>query len=231
MEQERVPGRRLLAVAALWAVATAIVYGAIVLLARVIARRFVHAHEGDFSASFLLAAYVLLFAALWIGFGGPRGLSRVLGFRYTNWAHLLLAPVFWLATVLVGAIAAVPFERWLGAPKSNAVPLVQVANDRYATAVVVLTVVLVAPACEEMLFRGGIFGWLRGRVPVLLAAVISAALFAAAHRFAPALVVLFVFGLSAALVYQRTGSTLNTFVMHACQNAVALAAVYSGLVR
>lgn len=227
----RVPGRRLLAVILGWGAATAAVYGLIVLLARLVARAFVRSHLGDFSASFVLAAYLLLFAALWLGFGGWRGLARTLGFRYTSWVYLLLAPVFWLATVLIGAIVAVPFQRWLGPPQSNAVPLIKTAVDPYATVVLVFTVVLLAPACEEMLFRGALFGWLRGRAPVGIAAFVSAALFAAAHRFPPALIVLFVFGLSAALVYQRTGSTLNTFAMHAIQNGVAIAAVYSGLVR
>lgn len=228
---DHVPGRRLLAVILAWAAAAGALYGGIVLVAHVYARRFVHAHNGDFSASFVLAAYLLLFAALWIGFGGRRGLAATLGFRYTSAAHLLLAPVLWLATVLVGAVAAVPFERWLGAPKSNAVPLVRAAGDPYATAVIVLTVVLIAPVCEELLFRGAIFGWLRRYLPVGVAAALSAALFGGAHLFPPALIVLFVFGFSAALVYQWTGSTLNTFVMHACQNAVAIAAVYSGAVR
>ena len=228
---EQVSGRRLLAVVIGWAAAAALVYGTIVLLARVVAPHFVRAHIGDFSASFVLAAYLLLFGALWLGFGGPRGLAGRLGFRYTSAVHLLLAPVAWLATVLVGSILAGPFERWLGAPKSNAVPLVKTASDPYATVVLVLTVVLIAPLCEELLFRGAVFGWLRRYLPVVAAAVLSAAVFSAVHRFPPALVVLFVFGVSAALVYQRTGSTLNTFVMHACQNATAIAAVYGGLAR
>src|SRR5205807_5765800 len=82
---EQVPGRRLLAVILAWALATAGVYGLIVLLARVVARAFVRSHEGDFSASFLLAAYLLLLGALWAGFGGRAGLARTLGFRYTSW--------------------------------------------------------------------------------------------------------------------------------------------------
>ena len=228
---EHVSGRRLLAVVAAWALAAGAVFGFILLLSRVLAHRFVHEHAGDFDASFLLAIYALLLAALWIGFGGRRGLAATLGFRYTSWVHLLLAPVVWLVTIVVGALLALPFERWLGAPKSNAVPLVQAARDPYATVVIVFTVVLLAPVCEELLFRGALFGWLRRHLPVALAAVLSAAVFAAAHRYAPALVLLFVAGLSTAIVYQRTGSTLNTFVIHATQNLVALAAVYAGAVR
>jgi CAAX protease family protein len=228
---DHVPGRRLLAAIAAWAVAGAAVYGVIVVLAKALPHRYAHAHAGDFEASFLLALYALLFAALWVAFGGARGLAGTLGFRYTSWIHLLLAPVFWAVTIVVGALLAVPFERWLGAPKSNAAPLVEAATDPYATAVIAFTVVLLAPMCEELLFRGAIFGWLRGHVPVAAAAVLSAALFAVAHRFPPALVLLFVAGLSMAIVYERTGSTLNTFVMHMTQNAVALVAVYSGVAR
>jgi membrane protease YdiL (CAAX protease family) len=228
---EQVSGRRLGVVILAWAAASAAVYGLIVLFARVVARQFVRQHEGDFSAGFVFALYVLLFAALWIGFGGPRGLVRTLGFRFTSIGHLLLAPVLWLATVLAGTLLAVPFQRWLGAPKSNAVPLVKSATDPYATAMLVFTVVLLAPLCEELVFRGGVFGWLRRYLPVGVAAALSAAAFSGVHRFLPALIVLFVFGFSAALVYQRTGSTLNTFVMHACQNSLAIAAVYAGFAR
>lgn len=228
---EHVSGRRLLAVVLAWALAAGAVFGFILLLSRVVAHRFIRQHVGDVNASFLLVIYALLLAALWIGFGGRRGLAATLGFRYTSWVHLLLAPVVWLVTIVVGGLLTLPFERWLGAPKSNAVPLVQAARDPYATVVVVFTVVLLAPVCEELLFRGALFGWLRRRVPVAVAAVLSAALFAAAHRFPPALVLLFVAGLSTAFFYQRTGSTLNSFVIHATQNLVALVAVYAGAAR
>jgi membrane protease YdiL (CAAX protease family) len=35
-----------------------------------------------------------------------------------------------------------------------------------------------------------------------------------------------VFGVTAALIYQYTGSTLVTFLMHAGQNTIAVAAAY-----
>ena len=71
----------MLAVVAVWALAAGAVFGFVLLLSRVVARRFVHEHLGDFDATFLLAVYVLLLAALWIGFGGRRGLAGILGFR------------------------------------------------------------------------------------------------------------------------------------------------------
>jgi membrane protease YdiL (CAAX protease family) len=48
-------------------------------------------------------------------------------------------------------------------------------------AIIVPTVCLLAPACEEMLFRGALYGWLRRRAPVALAIPVTAAVFAGVH--------------------------------------------------
>ena len=40
---------------------------------------------------------------------------------------------------------------------------------------------VLAGVCEEILFRGVVFGWLRGRVPVPAAVVLSAMVFSLAH--------------------------------------------------
>ena len=90
--------------------------------------------------------------------------------------------------------------------------------------------IVAAPICEELLFRGALFGWLRRYVPVALAAPVSAVVFSAAHRLPALAIPLFVFGLVAALYYRRTASTLNTMVMHACQNTAAVILVYAGLI-
>lgn len=222
-------GRRLLAALGGWVLCAGALYGVLALFARVLARAFFRAHANDFSALLVLVAYLILFAALWLAFGGWRALRDQLGFHYTSWVHLVAAPGLWLLTVVVGALVSVPFMRWLGPPKGNAEALVRSVHDPFASAVLIGTVILVAPICEELVFRGGIFGWLRGRVNVGVAAAVSAALFSGAHLLPSGFVLLFVFGLSAALFYQWTGSTLNTFVLHACQNTAAVIAVYSGV--
>lgn len=229
MEHPRVSGRDLLKALGAWLVVGGGIYGLLILFGRVLARRFYLDHVGDVEALFLLAAYVALFAALWWAFGGWAGLRDRLGFRFTSAGHLLAALPLWLLTVVVGAAVSVPFSRLFGPPQSNASALVRAAHDPVATTLLVAGVVVVAPFCEELLFRGALFGWLRGRIAVVLAAPVSAAIFAAAHVFPPGFVLLFVFGLSAALLYERTGSTLNSFVMHACQNTAAVVALYTGL--
>jgi membrane protease YdiL (CAAX protease family) len=229
VDRSSVPGRALLLAIGGWVLAGGALYGLLQLVGRRLARGFYRSHEGDFAAAFLLLAYLLLFGALWLAFGGGAGLRARLGLRFTSAWHLAAAPGIWLVTVVVGAVVSVPFTRWLGPPQSNAAPLVHESRDPFAAVVLVAAVVVVAPVCEELLFRGAIFGWLRGRVPLVVAAPLSAAVFAGAHAFPPGLVLLFVFGLSAALVYQLTGSTLNSFVMHACQNLTAVLVAYTGI--
>ena len=88
----------------------------------------------------------------------------------------------------------------------------------------VLPVALVAaPLFEEFIFRGLIFGGLRRSFGLWPAALASAALFAIVHP-AISIAPVFVLGLCAALVYERTRSLLAPMLAHAVYNAVAIAA-------
>jgi hypothetical protein len=88
----------------------------------------------------------------------------------------------------------------------------------------VLPVALVAaPLFEEFIFRGLIFGGLRRSFGLWPAALASAALLTLVHP-AISLAPVFVLGLCAALVYERTRSLLAPMLAHAVYNAVAIAA-------
>jgi membrane protease YdiL (CAAX protease family) len=223
----QVSGRRLLIAVIAWPVtATAAGLGTVLVL-RVVARAWARAHSGDVMAIVLAEAYLLLLVTLLACFGGPRGLRDGLGFRYTGLRHLALAWASWLFALAAGIAVLVILEPLVGRPRSNAEGLVRIATDPLAVAVLVPTVTLLAPLTEELLFRGALFGWLRRRLPWWAAAIISAAVFAGAHLIPSLFPTFFVFGLVAAAVYQYTRSTLNTFVMHASQNTLALILVYT----
>lgn len=225
----QVPGRRLLLCLAAWPLAAGLLVAATILGLRWEARPWLGAHRADLLAILLLEAYLALLGALVVSFGGPRGLATRLGFRFTSLRDLAGAGLAWLLALAAGGLLTGALAPLLGAPKSNAAPILDLSFDPLFVALVVPTTALLAPACEELLFRGALFGWLRGRMPVGLAAVVSAALFGGAHLLPPLFPYLFVFALLAAAVYQRTGSTLNTFAMHAGQNTLAIAATYWAL--
>ena len=92
-------------------------------------------------------------------------------------------------------------------------------------AVCVLTTV-VAPVCEELLFRGFVFTSLRNWRGPWPAAVITGVLFGLVHGLsAPAvdLAPLALFGFLLCVVYHETGSIYLTILAHAINNSLALA--------
>ena len=226
MQVQKVSGRRLLLVVPLWPAATLGLVVLTLLPLRILANGWTRAHSADVFGLLLLESYLGLLLALALLFGGPRGLRDRLGFRFTRARDVGLAVLAWMACLVLGIIALTALGSLLGKPESNAIPVFRRSFDPLFIALVVPTVALLAPACEELLFRGAFFGWLRGHLPFWAAAVISAALFAAVHLIVPLFPYLFIFGLAAALIRERTGSTFNSFVMHAIQNSLATAAAY-----
>jgi uncharacterized protein len=89
-----------------------------------------------------------------------------------------------------------------------------------------LGTVLFAPVLEEIAFRGLLYGTLRRRFGWPAAAVVSAAIFAAAHGYGLAgFGSVFLSGMIWALAYEKTGSLLPGMVAHAANNVSAASAV------
>ncbi len=82
-----------------------------------------------------------------------------------------------------------------------------------------LLAVFIAPVCEELLFRGFLFTGFQRSMPLALAVVLSAFIFAAAHNDLPSFPVLFCIGLLLALLRWRTGSLWPGVLLHLLNNA------------
>jgi membrane protease YdiL (CAAX protease family) len=88
-----------------------------------------------------------------------------------------------------------------------------------ALTITVIEFVVIAPVVEEGVFRGLLFGTLRGRFGWIPAAAISAGLFAAAHGYgAVGFASVFLSGFIWAWIYERTGSLVPGMVAHALNN-------------
>ena len=103
-------------------------------------------------------------------------------------------------------------------------------SDRYGTLLgSVAIIVVVAPLCEEIFFRGFLYRILRGRLGLWPALVIDGALFGAVHLTSggPLAVALIApLGFLLCLVYERSGSLFPCIALHALNNAVVSAAEF-----
>jgi len=96
------------------------------------------------------------------------------------------------------------------------------------------TMVLVLPACEELLFRGALYGGLRRLLHPAAAVGVSALVFALAHgNPATLLLPVTALGVALALLYERTASLTAPILFHALHNGLtlSLAALYPEAVQ
>lgn len=228
---EKVSGPRLLLTLGLWAGLVVIVLGVTIAAARFLFQPWVAGHRADLGAILVAEAYVTLLVALLLSFRGPAGLRVTLRFRFTSAVDVAVALFVWLVALIVGGLLTEALSPLFGRPQSNTVTLLSQSFDPLFVVVIVPTVCLLAPFCEELLFRGVLFGWLSRYVPLPVSVVVTAAIFAGAHLLPTLFPVLFVFGLATTLIRARTDSTLNSFAMHATQNTFAVAVTYALLTQ
>ena len=178
------------------------------------------------------ASYSAAAAALAVLILLRRGLRlRDLGWRIPR----SLGPLGWLpwlAIGVAGAVVALYASEWLGSLATQILPnspntQCTAVRDEYGgyVAVAIPLVCLIAPLAEETIFRGFIYGWLRRRIPVLPAVLISAAVFSAAHLVLVLALPLFGVGVILALLYEYSDSLLPGAIVHGLFNLVGIIAI------
>ena len=142
------------------------------------------------------------FRDLLFGVGAGLGISVVV--------TTVVAPVlFWLLSLITGEPVVPPQQEVLPADPSG-----------LHLAITGVTVILAAPVGEELFFRGFLYGSLRGRTGVGVAALVSSAVFAVTHSILLLMPLLFVVGLGLAWIYEQRGSLWPCMAAHAAFNVV-----------
>lgn len=162
----------------------------------------------------------------------PAGLGVVQAFGFapsrSGWPRMALVVLALVgagalgdwASALLGGVLARPshWSEWFDADLVWGEPLVALLTS--------LDACVFAPLVEETVFRGILFGALRVRMRLPVAAVTSAAIFAAAHGYGVAgFVSVFWSGLVWAWAYERTRSVLPGMAAHALNNVAATLSV------
>jgi hypothetical protein len=166
-----------------------------------------------------------VFAAVFLAqFGGRAVAAWQFGLRPTRpgraFGSAALAGVAFIVFLIV----------WSSTVHTTKEKLLETLGTRQSTALLVSSAVLtcvLAPICEEFLFRGFMFGALRNWRGVWPAALITGLLFGAVHALggAPAtdLPPLAVLGFLLCLLYSYTGSLYPCIALHALNNSIAFA--------
>jgi membrane protease YdiL (CAAX protease family) len=87
---------------------------------------------------------------------------------------------------------------------------------------------VVVPVGEEVFFRGLVYGALRARWGVAVAAVASALFFTAVHLQLVHALPIFLLGVVLAVLYERTGTLIPAVIAHSVNNVVAVVALWRG---
>ena len=163
--------------------------------------------------------------------------------RGFSWADLGVRPIsgIWALAAIVAAFACLfaagaisrITERYFDTPMMDQYETELIPPGgitwRYAVALIV-TVGILVPIAEELLFRGVLYTWLRQRLSILPCTLISAALFALAHGNRQMMAQIFIVGIVLALIYEKSRSILVSGLVHMTVNTLSLTVIlyYAG---
>lgn len=186
---------------------------------------------------FVLVAEVITFACIWWFVSFRRARLRAIGWRKPRWRDPLYTvagfAVYFLlyAAVLAAASALVPS---LNVDQKQELGFDNATSSTISLALTFISLVVLPPIVEEVVFRGFIFTGLRNKFKPLSAALITSIIFAVAHlqigNGKPLLWVaaLDTFILSLVLCYLRnkTDSLWPGIFLHALKNGIAFTSLY-----
>ena len=147
----------------------------------------------------------------------PMGWTALpaLGFRPVGWRPVVLG-------VLITEVLSVAVSH-LGIEPEGMKEVGKIAREPGFVGSL-LTIAILAPLVEELIFRGLLYGWLAGRWGTIVAWIVSSLAFAAAH-FEPAHIILVLpLGLWFGWLRRRTDSLWPSLVSHMINNGIAIAA-------
>jgi membrane protease YdiL (CAAX protease family) len=115
------------------------------------------------------------------------------------------------------------------APKQEAIDLLLRSHEPLTIAGLLVCAIVIAPVTEELIFRAGIFRYVRTRLPRWAAVLLPAILFGALHSNLASFAPLVALGVVFSLAYERTGRISTTMIAHALFNLTAALLTLAGV--
>lgn len=143
--------------------------------------------------------------------------------RLPSWSDIGLAPVAFIIYMLITTIVLMTITSWIsGFPSDQAQDVgFNSLGSQGDNVLAFLTLVVLAPIAEEILFRGYLYGKLKGHVPTVVAAIVTSLLFALAHFQWNVGIDVFVLSLILCWLRSLTGSIWAGILVHMIKNGIA----------
>lgn len=152
---------------------------------------------------------------------------------WPSWMDMLLSPpafvVYIIASGLVMAIVTSLLSS-VDLTQAQQLPFSQnMLGASWQYALAFLTLVIIAPLAEELLFRGYLYGKLRKTAPIWVAVLITSITFGVAHLWAgpgnalqwAVMIDTFVLSIMLCFLREYTGAIWASFLVHAIKNGLA----------
>lgn len=147
--------------------------------------------------------------------------------RVPKWYDMLLCVLAAALSVLCFIFPAQWFALWLekiGYAFSTDIPL----GSALDVTLCVLVTVIIAPVCEELVFRGALLTGLTKKLGVLPSVLLSGLAFSLMHMNPEQTVYQFFMGCACAYLAICSGTVVCPMIVHACNNLIALILEFTG---
>ncbi len=133
-----------------------------------------------------------------------------------------------LPLVVIVGLAWTGLLKLCGLPvePQDAVSFFRKAESPALSAAMIFLAAIIAPVTEELIFRAGLFRYVRTRLPRWAALLLPACLFAAMHNHLASFAPLVVLGIVFSLTYERTGRIGTAIVAHALFNSYSVIRIF-----
>jgi membrane protease YdiL (CAAX protease family) len=192
-------------------------------------------HTDRLATVIVLEAYLAVIVGHLVAFGGFEGLrTRLRIAPISSRECIAAATAAWIAILAAAAVLYFVLSSFAWPLTEVASALLWIGADggRLADAEPLLFIlaagraIVIAPFAEELLFRGSLFGWLRGRLPAFATILITASVFALGHPIPVLWPAAFLFGIGAASFRERSGSVTPFILVHVINNLALTAISY-----
>lgn len=139
-----------------------------------------------------------------------------------SWMDVGLAPLALVLSLILGVVVAAMVSLIPGVDMTQKQELgLKFGMSGMERALMFLTMAVMVPLGEEIIYRGWIYGKLRARIRGVIAAVLTSLLFAVAHGQLNVMAAVLPVGVLAALMREFTGTIWAGVLLHMLKNGLA----------